>query len=118
CLHITHGPPELSGDVWLWDRVTGHRRPVITTPGLELLPALSPDGKYVAYESSAAGMFEVEVASVETGGRTQGSVNGGAWPSWSADGRHLFFLHDTSILHVTVEWRGGPGAAGAAGPVL
>jgi len=117
-LAYTERHPESSGDVWLWDRATGHRRPVITTPGLELLPALSPDGQYVAYESSAAGMFEVEVASVETGARTQVSVNGGAWPSWSADGRHLFFLHDTSILRVTVESRGGQVAASDPIPVF
>ena len=106
-LAYTERHPESSGDIWIWDRVTGHRRPVIATPGLELLPSLSPDGKYVAYESSAAGMFEVEVASTETGARTQVSVNGGTWPSWAAEGRQLFFLHDTSIMRVAVESRGG-----------
>ena len=108
-LAYTERHPETSGDIWLWDRVTGHRRPVIATPGLELLPALSPDGKHVAYESSAAGMFEVEVASIETGARIQVSVGGGTWPSWSADGRQLFFLHDTSIMRAAIEWPRWPG---------
>jgi DNA-binding winged helix-turn-helix (wHTH) protein len=106
-LAYTERHPESSGDIWLWDRVTGHRRPVIATAGLELLPALSPDAKYVAYESGAAGMFEVEVASIETGARTQVSINGGTWPSWAADGRQLFFLHDTNIMRATIESRGG-----------
>ena len=106
-LAYTERHPESSGDIWLWDRVTGHRRPVIATPGLELLPALSPDGKHVAYESSAAGQFEVEVASIDTGARVQVSVNGGTWPSWAADGRQLFFLHDTSIMRVAFESRDG-----------
>jgi Tol biopolymer transport system component len=97
-LAYTERHPETSADVWLWDRATGHRRPVIATPGLELLPALSPDGKYVAYESSAGGTFEIEVASIRTGARSQVSVGGGTWPSWSADGRQLFFLHGTSIM--------------------
>ena len=76
-LAYTEHHPETSGDIWLWDRTTGHRRPVIATPGQELLPSLSPDGKYVAYESGASGMFEVEVASIHTGARTQVSVGGG-----------------------------------------
>lgn len=106
-LAYTEQNPETSGDVWLWDRVTGHRRPVIAAPGLELVPALSPDGKYVAYESGASGVFEVEVASIATGARAQVSVGGGAWPAWSADGRQLFFLQGSSIMRAEVEWRDG-----------
>jgi hypothetical protein len=106
-LAYTERHPESSGDIWIWDRTTGHRRPVIATPGLELLPAISPDGKYVAYESSAAGQFEIEVASIQTGARAQVSVGGGTWPSWGEDGRQLFFLHDTSIMRVGVDSRGG-----------
>ena len=101
-LAYTERHPETSGDIWLWNRVTGHRRPVIATPGLELLPALSPDATLLAYESSATGVFEVEVASTETGARTQVSVGGGTWPSWSSDGRTLFFLHDSSIMQAGV----------------
>ena len=106
-LAYTERHPETSADVWLWDRVTGHRRPVVTTPGQDLLPALSPDGRDIAYESSAAGVFEVEVASVQTGARTQVSVGGGTWPAWSADGRQLFFLHQDSIVRAGVERSGG-----------
>jgi len=106
-LAYTERHPETSSDVWLWDRTTGHRRPVIATPGVELLPALSPDGKNVAYETSAAGMFEVEVARIDTGARTQVSVDGGTWPSWSTDGRQLFFLRGTSIMRTGVEWHDG-----------
>jgi serine/threonine-protein kinase len=106
-LAYTERHPETSADIWLWDRVTGHRRPVVATPGLELLPALSPDGTFLAYESSATGVFEVEVASTRTGARTQVSVGGGTWPSWSADGRELFFLHDASIMQAGVRWHDG-----------
>jgi eukaryotic-like serine/threonine-protein kinase len=106
-LAYTERHPETSSDIWLWDRVTGHRRPVIATPGVELLPSLSPDGGYVAYESSATGVFEVEVASTRTGARAQVSVGGGTWPSWSADGRQLYFLHDSSIMRAGVGWHDG-----------
>ena len=41
------------------------------------------------------------------GARAQVSVGGGTWPSWSADGRQLFFLHDSSIMRAGVEWHDG-----------
>jgi eukaryotic-like serine/threonine-protein kinase len=107
-LAYTEQNPETSGDIWLWDRSTGHRRPVVTTPGMDLLPVLSPDGKYVAYESGATGMFEVEVAHIGTGARVQVSVGGGTWPAWSADGRQLFFLQESRIMRL--EWPGGEAA--------
>ncbi len=74
---------------------------------MELLPAVSPDGKYVAYESSASGMFEVEVASIQTGARVQVSVGGGTWPAWSRDGRQLFFLRDSQIMRAGLERHDG-----------
>lgn len=106
-LAYTELHPETSADIWLWDRTTGHRRPVIATPGPDLLPALSRDAEYVAYESSAAGTFEIEIASIQTGARTRVSVGGGTWPSWSADGRELFFLRDATIMRAGVEWHDG-----------
>ncbi|HET7696607.1 MAG TPA: winged helix-turn-helix domain-containing protein [Vicinamibacterales bacterium] len=102
-LAYTEQHPATSADIWLWDRSTGHRRPIIATAGPDLLPALSPDGNYVAYESRATGAFEIEVANVQTGARTQVSVAGGTWPSWSADGRELFFLGGTTIKRVAVQ---------------
>jgi DNA-binding winged helix-turn-helix (wHTH) protein len=102
-LAYTEQHPDTSADVWLWDRSTGHRRPIVSTPGPDLLPALSPDGNYVAYESRATGAFEIEVANIQTGARRQVSVAGGTWPSWSADGRELFFLDGTTIKRVTFD---------------
>jgi TolB protein len=102
-LAYTEQHPETSADVWLWDRSTGHRRPIVATRGPDLLPALSPDGNYVAYESRATGAFEIEVADIRTGARTQVSLAGGTWPSWSADGRELFFLDGTTIRRVAVD---------------
>jgi eukaryotic-like serine/threonine-protein kinase len=117
-LAYTERHPQTSGDIWLWDRTTGHRRPVVATPGLELLPILSPDAKYVAYESSSDGQFEVEVARIETGARIRVSVGGGIWPAWADDGRQLFFLHDTSIMRVDFDGRAGRVIASDPVPVL
>jgi dipeptidyl aminopeptidase/acylaminoacyl peptidase len=110
--------PETDGDIWLWDRQTGQKRPVLVTNGLELLPRLSPDGKHVAYETNVSGNFEVEVASIATGARVQVSAGGGAWPAWSADGRQLFFLHDATIMRLDFQETDGRLVPGNPVPIF
>jgi serine/threonine-protein kinase len=79
-LHVEEGRRE---------ELFGHERPAMT-------PALSPDGRWLAYASFEAGSYQVFVRPFPgPGGRTQISVRGGLAPSWSADGRELFFLTQT-----------------------
>jgi eukaryotic-like serine/threonine-protein kinase len=57
-------------------------------------PTISPDGHWIAYESSESGRFEIYVRpfpAVDTG-RWAISTNGGQRPVWSRDGRELFYL--------------------------
>ena len=56
-------------------------------------PALSPDGRWIAYVSDETGHREVYVTSFPdmTSGRWQVSTDGGVKPLWTADGR-LFFV--------------------------
>jgi Tol biopolymer transport system component len=54
--------------------------------------AISPDGKWIAYESSESGESEVYVQPLSSGtGKWQISTAGGLRPYWSPDGRELFF---------------------------
>jgi serine/threonine-protein kinase len=54
--------------------------------------ALSPDGRWVAYESAVSGQRQVFVDRYpELGQRQQISTDGGARPLWSRDGGELFF---------------------------
>jgi serine/threonine-protein kinase len=55
-------------------------------------PALSPDGRWLAYQSDESGRNEVYVRSWPAlGGKVQVSQSGGTEPAWSRDGRELFF---------------------------
>jgi Tol biopolymer transport system component len=57
-------------------------------------PAISPDGRWLAYTSSRSGTWEVYVQSFPgPGGVMQVSVNGGAEPVWAPDGGRLFYRH-------------------------
>jgi eukaryotic-like serine/threonine-protein kinase len=55
-------------------------------------PAVSPDGRWIAYHSNVSGRQEIYVEKYpEFGDRQQVSVNGGSRPIWSRNGRELFF---------------------------
>jgi serine/threonine-protein kinase len=60
----------------------------------EVVPALSPDGRWLVYQSNESGQEEIYVRPFPNvdGGRWQVSTNGGFDPVWSPDGRRLFFL--------------------------
>jgi serine/threonine-protein kinase len=75
--------------------LTGERRettPVVATPYLEQFPALSPDGRWLAYSSDESGRNEVYVRPFPgPGRRTIISQNGGSEPVWARSGRELFY---------------------------
>jgi serine/threonine-protein kinase len=54
---------------------------------------ISPDGRWVAYQSSESGQFQIYVdAFPGPGPRYQVSTDGGGSPIWRGDGRELFYL--------------------------
>ncbi len=68
--------------------------PVVATPDFdERAPTLSPDGRWLAYQSDESGRDEIYIRPFpEAGaGRRQVSVAGGAEPLWAHSGRELFY---------------------------
>lgn len=84
-------------------RVSETRR-VTVDDGLELDPAISPDGRLVAYAGGAEGSLRLYVRQVEGGRAVAISVNGPAGdhrhPRWSPDGTRLVFQADRAIWTV------------------
>ena len=69
--------------------------PIVANPAFrERSPALSPDGKWLAYVSDETGKFEVFVRPFPdvNSGKWQVSSAGGMSPQWSRNGDELFFL--------------------------
>ena len=87
-----------SGDIWVQPSDSAATpRPLISTPANENLPRLSPDGRWIAYQSDESGRNEIWVspfsptADTAQQKKTRVSVDGGDRPTWSPDGRELFF---------------------------
>jgi eukaryotic-like serine/threonine-protein kinase len=67
--------------------------PLVTGPATEVEPAVSPDGKWLAYASTESGQPEVYVRPFPDVGsaRWQVSVSGGRSPEWAHSGKELFY---------------------------
>ena len=81
----------------------GSARPLVATSANEREPALSPDERWLAYESDASGINEIYVQAYPDGGQRQTvSSGGGSDPLWAGDGSELYFRRGNSIMAVLV----------------
>jgi tRNA A-37 threonylcarbamoyl transferase component Bud32 len=81
-------------------------------------PMFSPDGRWLAYASNDSGTYQVYVrAFPDKGGKWQVSSAGGAYPTWSRDGRELFFrTPDNRIMVASYVVKGDSFVADKARP--
>ena len=83
---------------------------VFTGPGELQQPTLSPDGRWLAYESADGGAAEIYVRRLLPGAgvsqRWQVSNGGGTLPRWSVDGTRLVYQAGDRLLSVRNAARG------------
>jgi serine/threonine-protein kinase len=84
--------------------------PLRVSPFTERQGEVSPDGRWLAYESNETGQFEVYVRpfpDVEAG-KVQVSTGGGGHALWSRSGRELFYRgQDGTVMGVKVDAQDG-----------
>jgi Tol biopolymer transport system component len=103
-----------SGDIYAFRTGDTTAITLVATQATEMFPALSPDGRWLAYSSTESGNPEIYVRPFpETGSaKWQVSTAGGSQPQWSRSGRELFYINGKNEM-VSAAIR--PGAAFSVG---
>jgi hypothetical protein len=94
----------------LWARPlddSSEPRPLVSSSAAEEHPALSPDGKWLTYQSNESGIYQVYVRRFDQIDEEGGEIhmisrNGGQSPFWSFDGDKLFFIAEQRPTSGTV----------------
>jgi Tol biopolymer transport system component len=84
---------------------------LVSTSSAEYAANISPDGRYVAYQSAeSGGRFAVYVQPYPdvSRGRWQISTEGGTAPVWARSGRELFYLDESNTLMAVPVQTSGP----------
>ncbi len=98
--------PQKKWEIWVLP-LFGERKPFpLVQSGFDnVLPALSPDGKWVAYLNNETGHWEVFITRFSGGAKWQVSTSGGVEARWSPDGKRLYFIENVSSQIMTVDVR-------------
>jgi dipeptidyl aminopeptidase/acylaminoacyl peptidase len=85
------------------DDTTSTEHPVVQTSFNESAPAVSPDGRLLAYVSDESGRNEIYVRRLDADARRWlVTTDGGTEPLWSRDGKELYFRRGPDLLAVPV----------------
>jgi eukaryotic-like serine/threonine-protein kinase len=78
-------------------------RPMLQGPFRHEAGQLSPDGRWLTYQSDESGKTEVYVTAFPgPGGKWQISTDGGRGALWAPDGREIFYRKDKKVMRVAV----------------
>jgi Tol biopolymer transport system component len=119
---LVQRPGKNGQDIFAINMETKEMSPVVQTELDDRNGQFSPDEKWIAYESTESGRWEVYVQPFPgPGARVQVSVDGGAQARWRADGKELFFIGlDDRLMAVPIAWPpgGGPPEPGTPVPLF
>jgi len=90
-------------DIWAFSTREHRAGPILDTIYAEGYASLSPDGKWLAWQSDESGNIEVYVEAfdgIAAGARRrwQVSAGGGGLPRWRGDGKELFYVTYTGRM--------------------
>lgn len=116
-LVYTEIAPDTRADIWLMPLdAPASPRPILKTRFAESAATISPDGRWMAYQSDDSGRWEVYVQPWPAPGpRRSVSTSGGTSPRWSENSRRLFYTGPAGLTSVSIE--GTEPTIGAPEPV-
>ena len=102
--------PRTRGDIWMIPLEGSDReaRVLLQTHADELYPAVSPDGKWMVYQSdvNSTPQIYVEPFPDGAGNRSQISVEGGTFPRWHGDTQELFYVFVPNVMAAELRFSG------------
>ena len=119
-LFHTRGDSKTKTDIWIMPLAGGEPKSIIRTEFSEQAATLSPDQRFMAYDSDESGRLEVYVCNFPTPTRKwQISSNGGEKPHWRGDGREIVYLaSDNKLTSVSVVASADDFQVGATTPLF
>ena len=120
----TPGNPETKDDIGIVTIGDGAKPTwLLQGPYAERNAEISPDGRWIAYQSDESGQWDIYVRPFPDVDEDQTLVSraGGVMPLWSRDGRELFYLEQgppTSLMSVFIEASETVFSLGARTPLL
>jgi serine/threonine-protein kinase len=118
---FTQGATSTTTDVMTLTLDKDHRvQPLVQTQFSELNGEISPDGRWLAYQSNDSGQVEIFVRpfpEVNTG-HWQVSTGGGTRPLWARNGQELFYLAPDGVLMSVPVERGTTWTAGTPAKLI
>jgi Tol biopolymer transport system component len=95
--------PQTRSDIWAASPAEKRAHAVLETVHSESFASLSPDRKWLAYQTDESGGYEVVVRPWDGGtagvkAQWQISKDGGGMPHWRADGSELFFITAGGVI--------------------
>lgn len=108
--------PNALSDIYVAHRDSGGRAFAYASNSraVEKVPAISPDGKWLAYASDDLGTFHVYVSAFpKPAGRFLLTPDGGQVVQWASDSRTLYFTNEARVYSISFT----PGPEGSA-PVM
>ena len=108
-LAVVASTPANGTDILLLPLGGSDPRPLVQSPFDDDVPAFSPRGTMIAYQSADTGRWQVYVQRISDGRRTLVSTAGGDHPVWSPDGAFLIYRTEGGLVRATLsETAGGP----------
>jgi Tol biopolymer transport system component len=97
-------------DLWALDQRTRQEIRIIPPGSRTQFPQVSPDGKWLAFQSDVSGSTQVHLhgpfAPPALGSTSKPlSINGGGWVRWRGDGRELFYVEaDGTLMSISLSF--------------
>ena len=94
---MVRNPPSGISEFAMFDPATRQSTPPHVSQRSPSNPQISPDGLWLAYQSTVSGPPQIYVAALAGTASLQISTNGGFAPVWSPDGKTLYYRGSTGL---------------------